>query len=210
MATAIHSVEGIIAFLRVKHPHFSAPLPCWDVILTYKFQDYGRSSPCVKCLSTRRFQVRLVTHFAIFKISYNLYSLTLHIYVIHAYYKYHSLVTMICFPSENLATLKPTSQSSQAGNSFYGVNGLYDFDRPCTHTDIGGEMSPWWTVDLQQVEPVSEVYLVSNKKNVHAERLWNIEVRVGRLPIFSTSFNAAATFSYNIDVHLSPNVHYVS
>ena len=48
----------------------------------------------------------------------------------------------------------------------------------CTHTEEG-RIKPWWRVDLGQVKPVSEVYIV-NKDNPYAYRLYNFEIRVGR------------------------------
>ena len=96
------------------------------------------------------------------------------------------LLSDIHTSAANLALSKQTSQSSRVHYSSYGVDGIYltKFEKkPCTHTDSTGEMSPWWRVDLGRVEPVSEVYLV-NRDCSCADRLWNIDVRVGKLTVF--------------------------
>ena len=48
----------------------------------------------------------------------------------------------------------------------------------CTHTQ--GANKAWWRVDLGQVEPVSEVYIV-NRGDGWTYRLDSFEIRVGRL-----------------------------
>ena len=46
----------------------------------------------------------------------------------------------------------------------------------CTHTTR--ENNAWWKVDLGQVEPVSEVYIVN--RDSFGDKLSNFEIRVGR------------------------------
>ena len=41
------------------------------------------------------------------------------------------------------------------------------------------ETNPWWRVDLEQVEPVNEVYIV-NRGDCCGERLNPFEIRVGK------------------------------
>jgi len=87
-----------------------------------------------------------------------------------------------CFFQENLAYNKPTDQSStdEGGNSNRAVDGkiIRDYGSgSCTHTL--NEKSPWWRVDLGQVEPVSEVYVV-NRGDCCGNRLSSFEIRVGR------------------------------
>ena len=68
------------------------------------------------------------------------------------------------------------------------------FKGSCTHTQR--ENKAWWRVDLGQVEPVSEVYIV-NRGGDLAYRLDNFEIRVGRL-----------TFSH-IALHIITRLHSV-
>ena len=87
------------------------------------------------------------------------------------------------FFQENLAYNKPTDQSSTGagGNSNRAVDGKIITNYPsgsCTHTR--DENFPWWRVDLGQVEPVSEVYVV-NRGDCCGDRLSSFEIRVGRL-----------------------------
>ena len=88
-----------------------------------------------------------------------------------------------CFFQENLAYNKPTDQSSTGagGNSNRAVDGKIITDYfgggSCTHTQR--EDSPWWRVDLGQVEPVSEVYIV-NRGDCCGTSLSSFEIRVGR------------------------------
>ena len=86
-----------------------------------------------------------------------------------------------CVISDNLAFRKQTSQSSEehGGVSSRAVDGISDpnwVKGSCTLID--GEHNPWWRVDLGQVEPVSEVYLVSQAE------VWHFEIRVGGLDDF--------------------------
>ena len=50
--------------------------------------------------------------------------------------------------------------------------------RFCTHTD-GDYTNPWFRVDLGQVEPVNEVYIV-NRGGCCGDRLNPFEIRVGK------------------------------
>ena len=54
------------------------------------------------------------------------------------------------------------------------------FIRSCTHTQF--ENKAWWRVDLLQVEPVSEVYIV-NRGDCCGQRLNNFEILVGKLAL---------------------------
>ena len=50
----------------------------------------------------------------------------------------------------------------------------------CTHTQRGVDFqNPWWRVDLGQVEPVNEVYIV-NRGDCCGDRLNPFEIRVGK------------------------------
>ena len=91
-----------------------------------------------------------------------------------------------CLISDNLAFGKQTDQSSVnfEGVSSRAVDGISNTDyyaNSCTHTDK--ELNPWWRVDLGQVEPVSEIYLV-NQENQWFYRQNNFEIRVGMLDNF--------------------------
>ncbi|XP_022807816.1 uncharacterized protein LOC111344820 [Stylophora pistillata] len=97
--------------------------------------------------------------------------------------KQHSL--QLCeveiYLRDNLAFRKQTNQSSvqYGGVSSRAVDGISDTSyqaRSCTHTRR--EDNPWWRVDLGQVEPVSEVYLV-NQADEWFFRQNNFEIRVG-------------------------------
>ena len=88
-----------------------------------------------------------------------------------------------CFFQENLAFGKPTMQYNgepYGGVSSKAVDGnsatIY-WDGSCTHTK--DTVNPWWRVDLGQVEPVSEVYIV-NQVEEWFFRLGNFEIRVGK------------------------------
>ena len=49
----------------------------------------------------------------------------------------------------------------------------------CTHTkDRPGTTDPWWRVDLDQVQPVSEVYILN--RDGYGDRLNGSEIRVGK------------------------------
>ena len=73
---------------------------------------------------------------------------------------------------------------ASGGESGRVVDGISDAGS-CTVT--GREQNPWWRVDLGQVEPVSEVYIVNGDK------LDNFEIRVGRLDQVNTSFHFSIT-----------------
>ena len=94
-----------------------------------------------------------------------------------------------CFILENLAFGKQTDQISlrlkddgtEGGASSRAVDGnsaTVFSSRSCTHTKT--ENKAWWRVDLGQVEPVSEVYIV-NIAGRYSFRLDSFEIRVGRL-----------------------------
>ena len=69
---------------------------------------------------------------------------------------------------------------ASGGESGKAVDGISD-TRPetggCAVT--GREKNPWWRVDLGQLEPVSEVYIVNGDK------MDNFEIRVGRYLILT-------------------------
>ena len=51
----------------------------------------------------------------------------------------------------------------------------------CTMTQRSPQVAPWWRVDLQQVEHVSEVYIVNRGAECNCpDRFKNFEIRVGR------------------------------
>ena len=84
---------------------------------------------------------------------------------------------------ENIAYKKTTDQVSTAysGSSSRAVDGnsLTKFgSHSCTHTQKVS--NPWWRVDVGQVEPVTEVYIV-NRGDCCAQRLNSFEIRVGKL-----------------------------
>lgn len=94
-----------------------------------------------------------------------------------------------CFILENLAFGKQTDQISlrledggaEGGASSRAVDGNSETafaSGSCTHTLT--ENKAWWKVDLGQVEPVSEVYIV-NRGDGWTHRLSSFEIRVGRL-----------------------------
>ena len=60
------------------------------------------------------------------------------------------------------------------GNSNTGFAG-----NSCTHTRGSSHRNPWWRVDLEQVEPINEVYIV-NRGDCCGERLNPFEIRVGK------------------------------
>jgi len=64
-----------------------------------------------------------------------------------------------------------------SSNAVDGNSATSYYDGSCTHTD--GTVNPWWIVDLGQIEPVSEVYIV-NQENKWFYRLSNFEIRVGK------------------------------
>lgn len=82
--------------------------------------------------------------------------------------------------SDNLAQWKPTSQSNIFKERFasYAVDGLYtDLGPSCTHTRKQGTTDPWWRVDFDQVQPVSQVFILG--RNKHVRRLNGTEITVG-------------------------------
>ncbi|KAL9950698.1 hypothetical protein ACROYT_G043239 [Oculina patagonica] len=86
------------------------------------------------------------------------------------------------YSRENLAFGKQTSQIStnHGGVSSRAVDGNSETNYhsgSCTHTK--GANQPWWRVDLGQVEPVSEVYIVNRGDGSWSYRLSNFEIRVG-------------------------------
>ena len=88
-----------------------------------------------------------------------------------------------CVLSDNLAFRKQTEQSSvqYGGVSSRAVDGISNPSYgagSCTCT--GRDYNPWWRVDLGQVEPVSEIYLV-NMIDEWFFRQNSFEIRVGRL-----------------------------
>lgn len=58
-------------------------------------------------------------------------------------------------------------------------------DGSCTHT-FDEPVNPWWRVDLEREEPVTEVYIV-NRGDCCEERLNPFEIRVGKSPLFNRS-----------------------
>ena len=59
-------------------------------------------------------------------------------------------------------------------------NSQTTFDPSCIHTEEGKDYAnPWFRVDLEQVEPVNEVYIV-NRGDCCGERLNPFEIRVGK------------------------------
>ena len=104
---------------------------------------------------------------------------------------------MFVFVLANLARGKTATQSSKDAFAKFAVDGIYQttwIKGYCTHTYM--ESNPWWRVDLAQVQPVSEIYLV-NRGDCCANRLWNVEVRVGE-----RTLHFVATFKIpKSDVH---------
>ena len=106
-----------------------------------------------------------------------------------------------CFFEENLAFNKQTYQYSgtyKQGNSSKAVDGNSntDFKRgepagSCTMTlRVSQVVPPWWRVDLQQVEHVSEVYIVNRGSDCGCPgRFQNFQIRVGRLIDFLKLFS---------------------
>ena len=59
-------------------------------------------------------------------------------------------------------------------------NSRTSFKSFCAHTERDVEFqNPWWRVDLGQVEPVNEVYIV-NRGDCCGDRLNPFEIRVGK------------------------------
>ena len=80
---------------------------------------------------------------------------------------------------DDLAQRKPTDQSSlyDFRYSSIAVNGQkLNTYRYCTHTRTS--TNPWWKVDLEQVLPVSEVFIL-NRGDCCGGRLNGAAIRVG-------------------------------
>ena len=61
-----------------------------------------------------------------------------------------------------------------------GVRGTDTHTDKSSHTtDNPGTTDPWWRVDLEELLPVSEVYIL-NKGGCCGERLSGFEIRVGK------------------------------
>jgi len=60
----------------------------------------------------------------------------------------------------------------------------YGVGKSCTHTS-DNVYKPWWRVDLRQIEPVSEVYIVNQEDDPWWKRQTDFEIRVGRLAFLS-------------------------
>ena len=87
--------------------------------------------------------------------------------------------------SDNLAREKPTSQSSvyryrqqYAHFAVDGIKGTH-YTQCAITQDIPRTTDPWWRVDLDQVIPVSEVYIL-NRGDSFGDRLNGAEIRVGK------------------------------
>ena len=68
--------------------------------------------------------------------------------------------------------LRPSSRAVD-GNSQTTI------DPSCIHSQLYGFTNPWWRVDLEQVVPVNEVYIV-NRGDCCGDRLNPFEIRVGK------------------------------
>lgn len=82
--------------------------------------------------------------------------------------------------SDNLAHWKPTSQSTIFKERFSSnaVDGLFVDSGPfCARTRLRGTTDPWWRVDLDQVQPVSQVFILG-KDNIE-RRINGAEITVG-------------------------------
>ena len=94
-------------------------------------------------------------------------------------------VSLLFSFQDNIAQGKPTAQSSTAGMWFSGyavdgARGTNIFNDKCTHTDrVSGTTNPWWRVDLEELLPVSEVYVL-NRGDCCGDRLNRFEIRVGK------------------------------
>ncbi|XP_074612301.1 receptor-type tyrosine-protein phosphatase S-like isoform X2 [Acropora palmata] len=93
-----------------------------------------------------------------------------------------SLCEVEVYSRENLAFNKPTKMIG--GPPWHPSSKAVDGNSQttfasCTHTQEGVDFqNPWWRVDLGQVEPVNEVYIV-NRGDCCGERLNPFEIRVG-------------------------------
>ena len=81
--------------------------------------------------------------------------------------------------SENLAFKKPTKMIGIY--PYWPSRNAVDGDsQSCIHNNINVFLrNPWWRVDLEQVEPVNEVYIV-NRGDCCGFRLNPFEIRVGK------------------------------
>lgn len=60
-----------------------------------------------------------------------------------------------------------------------GIKGTDIFQDKCTHTfGTTGSTNPWWRVDLEELLPVSEIYIL-NRGDCCGDRLNGFEIRVG-------------------------------
>ena len=93
--------------------------------------------------------------------------------------------------SGNLAYKKPTSQSSTCclfwsqSESHYAVDGDRDtFVTNCALTDFS-KTDPWWRVDFERSQPVSDLYIVNilDTGGCCGVPLQNFEIRVGEYGI---------------------------
>ena len=96
---------------------------------------------------------------------------------------------------ENLAFRKPTKMISTFRS--YSSDRAVDGDSQtalmlssCIHS--GDETNPWWRVDLEQVEPVNEVYIV-NRGDCCGDRLNPFEIRVGKTKLSEASLKIIVT-----------------
>ena len=96
---------------------------------------------------------------------------------------------------ENLAFGKPTkmistSYSSPSNRAVDGDSQTSWYLSSCIHSLF--EINPWWRVDLEQVEPVNEVYIV-NRGDCCGERLNPFEIRVGKTKLSEVSLKIVVT-----------------
>ena len=96
----------------------------------------------------------------------------------------HLIIKLLVF-TDNLALEKPAFQSSlysdakDANHPRKAVDGVKNTDRyHCANTQFF-LLNPFWRVDLEQVLPVSEVFIL-NSGDCCGEHLNGTEIRVGR------------------------------
>ena len=96
----------------------------------------------------------------------------------------HLIIKLLVF-SDNLALEKPAFQSSlysdakDANHPRKAVDGVKNTDRyHCANTALLPR-NPFWRVDLEQVLPVSEVFIL-NSGDCCGKRLNGAEIRVGK------------------------------
>ena len=96
----------------------------------------------------------------------------------------HLIIKLLVF-SDNLALEKPAFQSSlysdakDANHPRKAVDGVKNTDRyHCANTQFF-LLNPFWRVDLEQVLPVSEVFIL-NSGDCCGDRLNGAEIRVGK------------------------------